>query len=59
MENIFVMDKALMGTVIETLKLLDVRGFDSYDKLVGCVMLLTNAMNNTLPEKDGGDKVDG
>lgn len=32
--------------VIETLKGIDVRGFESMDKLVGLVMLFTNILND-------------
>ena len=45
MENLFVMDKKLMEQIINTLKQIDVRGFDSMDALVGCVMLLQQGMN--------------
>lgn len=38
-------DRQLLGFVIETLKTIDVRGFESMDALVGCVITLTQMMN--------------
>ena len=39
------MTREVIVKVIETLKGIDVRGFDSMDKLVGLVMLFTNVLN--------------
>lgn len=44
MENVFMIDKTLMLNIIETLKNLDVRGWKSIDALVGCVLMLEQAM---------------
>lgn len=49
MDNLFIMDKKLMAAVIRSLKTLDVRGWDSYDTLVGVVNLLEKGMNG--PDK--------
>lgn len=46
MDALFVCEKELMENVINCLKTLDVRGYDSYEKLVGCVSVLRNAMKN-------------
>lgn len=37
----------------ETLKTLDVRGFDSMDKLVGCVMEIDRILSEISEDKDG------
>ena len=39
-------EEGTIQTVINTLKGIDVKGFDSMDKLVGVVMVLTNVLNN-------------
>lgn len=54
MDDIYMIDKALMRDVIETLKTLDVRGWRSMDALVGCVLALEQGFNpppDTEPEK--------
>lgn len=38
-------DKELLGKIIQTLKQLDVRGFESMDMLVGCVSALMSVYN--------------
>ena len=52
MEDVFVIEKALMAEIIASLKTLDVRGWDSMDKLVGCVLLLEQAMNAPKPKEE-------
>lgn len=52
MDNMIMLDKRVIGQVIETLKTLDVRGFDSMDKLVGIVMLLEQTMNPPKTENE-------
>lgn len=52
MEDIIMIDKKLLISVIATLKKLDVRGFDSMDALVGCVMVLEKALNPPDPIKE-------
>lgn len=44
-------DKELLGKIIQTLKMLDVKGFESMDMLVGCVSALMSVYNNT-PESE-------
>ena len=59
--NLYVIDRNLMIKVIETLKTLDVRGFENYDKIVGCVAVLTDGLKNSLPheETEGGEVENG
>ena len=47
--------KNAIQRIIGTLKTIDVRGFDSMDKLVGCVIALENLLNdiNEEGENDG------
>lgn len=64
MENLFIAEKEMMLHVIDVLKTLDVRGYDSYEKLVHCVILLTESMKNKVKNeqakpKEEGEKVDG
>lgn len=51
MDNVFIMGKDLMANIIGSLKTLDVRGWDSMNTLVGCVVLLEQAMDAPPPEK--------
>ena len=44
-------DKELLGKIIQTLKQLNVSGFESMDMLVGCVSALMSVYNNT-PESE-------
>ena len=37
-----IIEKSLLARIIGTLKLIDVRGYDSMDALVGCVTVLSN-----------------
>lgn len=39
-------DTEIIKNVINTLKSLDVRGYDSMDRLVGCVMVLEKYLKN-------------
>ena len=57
MDNLFIMDRKLMEAVIRSLKTLDVRGWDSYDTLVGVVNLLEQAMRG--PEKKPDEESGG
>ena len=41
-----IVEKDLLARIIETLKLIDVRGYDSMDALVGCVTVLTGLHDN-------------
>jgi len=41
-----VVEKELLARIIGTLKLIDVRGYDSMDALVGCVTVLTELHDN-------------
>lgn len=50
--DLFVIDRDLMANIIATLKTLDVRGYESMDKLVGCVIHLERAMNNKIVPND-------
>ena len=51
MGDLFIIEKSLMADIIASLKSLDVRGFNSMDTLVGCVILLENALNAPPPEE--------
>ena len=42
-----IVDGNALQAAISTLKTLDVRGFDSMDKLVGVVMLLSRTLNES------------
>lgn len=48
-QEVMLMDKGFMRGVIDTLKELDVRGYESNKKLVICTMELERAMNTHLP----------
>lgn len=58
--NYVVVDRNVLAGVIESMKKIDVRGFESMDRLVGCVCYLQSIMNqaplvpNEPNEKDGG-----
>ena len=49
MENdtvqVLIVERRMIEQVVSTLKEIDVRGFDSMDRLVGCVITLENALN--------------
>ena len=45
-------DKELLERIIQTLKKLDVRGFDSMDMLVGCVSALMSVYNAPASEEN-------
>lgn len=48
-QEVMLMDKGFLQGVIDTLKELDVRGYESNKKLVICTMELERAMNTHLP----------
>ena len=48
-QEVMLMDKGFLQGVIDTLKELDVRGYESNKKLVICTMELERAMNTRLP----------
>lgn len=48
-QEVMLMDKGFLLGVIDTLKTLDVRGYESNKKLVICTMELERAMNTKLP----------
>ena len=48
-QEVMLMDKGVLQGVIDTLKELDVRGYESNKKLVICTMELERAMNTHLP----------
>lgn len=48
--NNFLVQGELLVRVIKTLKELDVRGFDSMDKLVGLVMLFERILNTPVDQ---------
>lgn len=60
--NFIVADRGVLVSIIESLKKIDVRGFDSMDRLVGCVCCLqaiakqTPSMPKEPAPKDGTDK---
>ena len=49
-------DSNTVFSVIKTLKELDVRGYDSMNRLVGLVMLFESILNAPLPEEQGEEK---
>ena len=51
-----VVDRGVLAGIIDSLKKLDVRGYDSYDRLVGCVMVLENLKYAPPPEKKEEEK---
>lgn len=51
-----VVDRGVLSRIVDSLKKLDVRGYDSYDRVVGCVMLLENMMYGPPPEKKAEEK---
>lgn len=48
-QEIMLMDKGFMASVVDTLKELDVRGYESNKKLVIITMELERAINTPLP----------
>lgn len=52
MGNNVIMSKEELVKLIETLKQLDVRGFNSMDMLVGTVMFLTDVLNRKAPAEE-------
>lgn len=48
-QKVMLMDKGFLQGVIDTLKTLDVRGYESNKKLVICTMELERAINTNLP----------
>ena len=48
------LDSTLIRSIIQTLKELDVRGFDSYNRVVGLVGLFENILNtpDTPPKEE-------
>lgn len=48
-KEVLILDKGFVGGVIDTLKELDVRGFESNKKLVIVTMELERALNTPLP----------
>ena len=46
-----VVDRGVLYGLVQSLKQIDVRGYDSMDRLVGCVMVLENLMNAPVPAK--------
>ena len=48
-QEVMLMDKGFMRGIIDTLKELDVRGYESNKKLVICTMELERALNTHLP----------
>jgi len=46
-----VVDRGVLYGLVQSLKQIDVRGYDSMDRLVGCVMVLENLMNAPAPAK--------
>lgn len=48
--------KQEIAMLIQTLKRLDVRGFDSMDMIVGAVAFLNDVMERKLPEPDEANK---
>lgn len=55
----YTINRDLIFSVIKTLKEMDVRGYDSMNRLVGLVMLFENILNTPPEEKgksDGTDK---
>lgn len=57
MDNIVVVDKNLLRSIINSLKKIEVRGFDSMDILVGCVMLLEQTLNAPKPVEDTQEEI--
>lgn len=57
--NFVLADRAMIATVIATLKKIDVRGFESMDKLVGSVILLQDLLNQepVKIDEDPGEEV--
>lgn len=50
------MDARMLASIISTLKTLDVRGFESMDKLVGIVIALQNVLDASREvNEDGGN----
>lgn len=45
MGDVFIIDKALMAEIINRLKTIHPTDFDGMNKLVGCVLVLEEAMN--------------
>lgn len=48
----FTINRDLILSVIKTLKEMDVRGYDSYNRIVGLVMLFENILNTPPEEKE-------
>ena len=57
--NFVLADRGVIATVIATLKKIDVRGFESMDKLVGSVILLQDLLNQepVKIDEDPGEEV--
>ena len=57
--NFVIADRGVIATVIATLKKIDVRGFESMDKLVGSVILLQDLLNQepVKIDEDPGEEV--
>ncbi len=63
-KGMIIVDENALHMAISTLKTIDVRGFDSMDKLVGVVMLLTRVTEGAPrvqeePKPAGEEKKDG
>ena len=43
-------DRGVLAGLIESMKKIDVRGFESMDRLVGCVIVLQKLANQSAPE---------
>ena len=57
--NFVLADRGMITTVIATLKKIDVRGFESMDRLVGSVILLQDLLNQepVKIDEDPGEEV--
>lgn len=61
--NMVLVDRNLLAQVVNSLKTLDVRGWNSIDTLVGCVQVLSQAANQppvkvNVEEPEGGETPD-
>ena len=53
------LNKETIFSIIKTLKELDVRGYDSMNRLVGLVMLFETILNNPPVDQQVEEKVEG
>lgn len=52
-----VVDRDVIASLISSLRKIDVRGFESMDRLVGCVIVLQKLANQSAPE--AGEESEG